>query len=349
MNLAKNQAFLITSDYNIYYYSKITVAQGVFLLLTKNQKFVFADARFIDQAKKIARNFTPITIDKEDQNWWRQLIKKKKIKTIYFEPDHLTYKKVLKFRRLSKKLAKFQPSPFNLQKIRSQKQKVEVAKIKQALKISEQILEDLVLIIKKNPNISEYDLVLEIYKQSFKYHCHNLAFKPIVAFGSHSGVAHHQSGQNCYLEKNNLILIDMGVKYQNYCADITRVFFNSAPTTRQAKVYQRVLKAQKLAISKIKPGQKASKLCQSVYNFFGSKLSDHFTHGLGHGVGLQIHEYPSLKQKSPDTIASGQIFTIEPGLYFSWGGVRIEDMIWVDNNQTKILTQFPKELKQVII
>lgn len=338
MNLNKDEALLITSRANIYHFSKIDADGGVFLLLTRRQKFVFSDARFIKGAIRIAREFIPVATDKNDIDWWRGLLKKLKIKTIYFEPHNLSYARLVKFRKMSHGLARLKPSKIDLQALRSQKNKQELVCIKRAVRITEDILKEINKIIRQKSKVSEFDIVLEIYKQALNRGCESLAFPPIAAFGRNTGIPHHQPSRFRCLKRGDMVLIDLGVKYHNYCADLTRTFFTSSPTSKQTEIYNKVLAVQSQAIKKIKAGAAASKLYDGACAGFGA-LAPHFTHDLGHGVGLEIHEHPNLKQKSPDILKSGQVLTVEPGLYFSWGGVRIEDMVMVEKNGCEVLTK----------
>ncbi|MBU1906503.1 MAG: aminopeptidase P family protein [Candidatus Omnitrophica bacterium] len=341
MNLNKTEALLITSHANIYHFSKIDADGGVFLLLAQNQKFVFADSRFIKGAAKIAREFMPVATDKNNIDWWRNLLKKRKIKTIYFEPHNLTYYKLSKFRKMSRGLARLAPLKIDFQALRSQKNKQELVCIKKAVRITEGILKEINKIIRHQSKISEFDIMLEIYKQALNRGCDKLAFPPIVAFGKNTGIPHHCPSRFRRLRRGDMVLIDLGVKYKNFCADLTRTFFTAPPTSVQIEIYNKVLAVQSQVIKKIKAGAVASKLYDDGCTGFGP-LAPNFTHNLGHGVGLEIHEYPNLKQKSPDILKSGQVLTIEPGLYFPWGGGRLEDMVAVNQNGCEVLTRFSK-------
>ncbi|HBH46178.1 MAG: hypothetical protein A2445_05875 [Candidatus Jacksonbacteria bacterium RIFOXYC2_FULL_44_29] len=352
MIFKSSEALLITSRPNIYHFSKIDVSGGVFLLLAKQKKFVFADARFIRGAARIAHGFIPIATDKTDFSWWRQLLKRQEIKTVFFEPFDLTYYQLQKFRKISRGLAELKPTKVDLRVLRSQKSQTELAKIKKALSATEEIVGEIVKICRAGVfgkrKVSEYDLSCAIHHQAFLRGLPHLAFAPIVAFGKNTGIPHHQPARTRQLKKGDMILLDLGVKYHNYCSDLTRVFFTASPTSRQAEVYQKVLLAQEAALKKIKAGVKASSLYDEVNKIFGTQIA-HFTHGLGHGVGLEIHEHPSLKLESRDQLSNAQVITVEPGLYFSWGGVRIEDMVVVRENSAQNLTKWPKELEQVVI
>ena len=126
----------------------------------------------------------------------------------------------------------------------------------------------------------------------------DISFPPIVAFGPNSAIPHHQNTTR-KLKKNDIVLIDMGMKYKGYCSDMTRTFFMSKPTNEQAHVYQLVLDAQLAAIEAVKPGIKVAKLDQIARDVMGD-YAEHFGHSLGHGIGLDVHEAPGVSTRSKE-------------------------------------------------
>ena len=321
----------------------------MFLLITREKKIIFGDARFIKEAARIAKGCEAVAVSKESDAWWRETLQKHRIKTLYFEPHDLTFAKLKRFKLLSRGVVRVMPSKINLRELRSVKRGDELSKIKKAISVTEVIMEELVKRIKNSlknlgaERLSEYDCALFIRSRALYYGCEELSFDPIIAFGKASGVPHHLPSRARFLKKGDIVLIDMGVKYRGYCADITRTFFTAPPTAQQTEIYNRVLAAQTDAISLIKHGVRASEVYEAAVKKLGS-FASHFTHGLGHGVGLEIHEHPNLKLKSPDILQSGQVITVEPGLYFSWGGVRIEDMVLVVKNSFSLVTRFTNPL-----
>lgn len=146
-------------------------------------------------------------------------------------------------------------------------------------------------------------------------------------------------------------MIDMGVKYKGYCSDMTRMIFTSTPTPKQAKIYNLVLQAQENAIKKIKAGitgKKADNLSRDIINKNGYK--EQYGHAGGHGIGLDIHEIPSLAENYKKPLLSNSIITVEPGIYLEGEfGIRIEDMILVTKTGNRNLTKIPKRLKEIIL
>ena len=149
-----------------------------------------------------------------------------------------------------------------------------------------------------------------------------------------------------------MIMFDFGTTYNNYCSDMTRTYFFGEPTKKQKKIYEAVLEAQNRALSKIKKGERRAKIIDLMARkFLHQKFgASKFTHGLGHGVGTVIHEWPNFKPKSEDIIPAGCVMTVEPGLYFKgFGGVRIEDMILIAEDGYLNLTNAPKDLESIIL
>lgn len=350
--LKLSESLLITSHPNVLYFSGIDIAGGVVVLITLTRKYIFSDARFIKEATRIARGCTAVAIEKESNTWWRATLRKHRIKTVYFEPHNVTYSGLKRWRRLSRGFARVLPFKIDLRALRSVKRSDELAVIKKAIAITENIMGETVQRIrgalKNRGRLSEYECALFIRSRALSYGCEELSFDPIVAFGKNSGVPHHRPSRTRFLKKGDIVLVDMGVKYRGYCADLTRTFFTAPPTSRQADVYNRVLAAQTAAIARIKHGVRADEVYEAAVQKLGI-LAPHFTHSLGHGVGLEIHEHPNLKQKSPDVLRSGQVITVEPGLYFNWGGVRIEDVAIVRKGGCINFTRRPKRITGIVL
>ncbi len=352
--LKTSEALLITSRPNILYFSGIDIAGGVFLLITREKKIVFGDARFIKEAARIAKGCETVAVSKESDAWWRATLQKHRIKTVYFEQHDITYAALKRWRRLSRGTARITPSKIYLRELRSVKRDDELAKIKKAIFFTEIIMEELVERIKeslksrKAKRLSECDCAIFMRSCALYYGCEELSFDPIIAFGKNSGIPHHRPSRAQFLKKGDIVLIDIGVKYRGYCADITRTFFTAPPTVWQTEVYNRALAAQTEAIALIKNGVSASEMYEAAMQKLGS-FAPRFTHGLGHGLGLEIHEHPNLKPKSPDILQSGQVITVEPGLYFNWGGVRIEDVILVKDDGAKRLTTLSNDIEHAVL
>ena len=235
-----------------------------------------------------------------------------------------------------------------IHEVRAVKNKKELANIIKAQRISEKVLR--YTVVKLKTNITEIEIANFIKKSFVKYNAPILSFSPIVAFGKNTANIHHKPSRT-KLKKGDIVMLDFGCTVNHYCSDMTRTYFWGEPNKRQKKIYLTVLEAQNRAIKKIQKGERRAKVIDKIArNFLNKKHKNKFLHGLGHGIGTVIHEWPNFKPKSEDIIPAGCVMTVEPGLYFkNWGGVRIEDMILITRNGYKNLTNVPKDLKNAIL
>lgn len=196
-----------------------------------------------------------------------------------------------------------------------------------------------------NETIAKWNFKTEQEVAAFLLHETHLrglkpSFPPIVASGTNASQPHHEPYGKL---KRGFCVIDYGVIYKNYCSDMTRTVFIGSPTQQERQVYELVLAAQELGIKQAVPFTKCSMLHNTVAEQLG-KWKKHFTHGLGHGLGIEVHESPSISSRSKDTLEKNMCVTIEPGIYPSQFGIRIEDDIIVKNKPV-VLTTTPKELR----
>lgn len=232
--------------------------------------------------------------------------------------------------------------------VRAVKNKTELANLIQAQRISERVLRDAVSKLKTG--VTELEIA-EVIKKSFvKFGAPILSFPPIVAFGKNTANIHHEPTK-AKLKKGDTVMFDIGTTVNHYCSDMTRTYFFGEPNAKQKKIYLDVLKAQDLAFKKVVKGERrAGVIDKTAREFLAKKYKNNFKHGLGHGVGTVIHEWPNFKPKSEDIIPAGCVMTIEPGIYLKgFGGVRIEDMYLITKNGCVNLTKIPKDLKSAII
>ncbi|MFH2027686.1 MAG: Xaa-Pro peptidase family protein [Nanoarchaeota archaeon] len=226
-------------------------------------------------------------------------------------------------------------------KLREIKTKKEIEIIKKGCAISDQILKKCMDNFRKFKTESEVRAFLE---NETKIRGCELAFPTIVASGINAVKPHHIT-RDVKLKKG-FCVIDFGIKYKNYCTDTTRTVYLGKINKKQRDIYNLVLDVQKETINNIK----ANKKCDKIYNgaLKGLKTyGKYFTHGLGHGFGINIHELPNLTDKSKGKVKNNMVFTIEPGIYTDKFGIRIEDDVLIEDNTVKVLTKITKELKVV--
>jgi len=231
-----------------------------------------------------------------------------------------------------------------IHEVRAVKTKKELVNIVRAQRISERVLE--YVVIKLRPGVTEAQIA-DLIKIEFKKRGVDiLSFTPIVSFGKNTANVHHIPGKT-KLKAGDTVMLDFGCTVNHYCSDMTRTFFAGRPSARQKKVYLKVLRAQEIALKKIQRGERRTWIIDRVARKF---LGKKFPHGLGHGIGTVIHEWPNFKPRSEDILPVGCVMTVEPGLYFqNWGGVRIEDMVLITKKGLKNLTNFPKSIESAIL
>ncbi len=223
-----------------------------------------------------------------------------------------------------------------IEKLRSSKDDSEIAAIKKAAQIAAEALEKTLKHIR--PSVTENELAGSLDFAIRKLGAKN-SFETIVAFGANASRPHHQPGTR-KLKKDDTVLIDFGVRYRNYCCDLTRCFVVGRTGGFYKKVYEAVKEAQAAAIKMVKPGVEIKKVdaaARAVIRKYGLPV---YGHGTGHGLGLEVHEEPVISEKSKGKLQAGMVFTIEPAVYMPGKlGVRIEDDVLVTESGCKILSQ----------
>ena len=239
-----------------------------------------------------------------------------------------------------------------IHEVRAVKSRKELANIIKAQKTSELVLR--YIIVELRTGITEVKVANLIKKKFIKLGAPILAFSPIVAFGKNTANIHHEPNKT-RLKKGDTIMFDFGCTVNHYCSDMTRTYFWGEPIQKQKKVYLAVLEAQKRVLKRLNEGEKRTWVIDKVARgFLARKFKNNFKHGLGHGVGTVIHEWPNFKPKSEDILPVGCVMTVEPGIYLKGkktiqSGVRIEDMVFITSKGCKNLTSIPKDLKSAIL
>lgn len=346
------QALLITNKSNIKYLSSFTGSSG-FLLITKNKTYLFTDFRYIQRALSTIKK--GISIIDSTKMWknenilkenWQKILKRHHIRHLGIEESNLTITQFKKFKKISNSKNKkiiFTDISDKIELLREIKSKKEIEKIVQSQQINEKVFNEIKKIILKRPPLTELDIAWEITELGHKYNAEDVSFSPVVAFGENSASPHH-SPTSKKLKKTDVVLIDMGMKFEGYCSDMTRTILPSIPTKKQKEVYALVLKAQNYAINNIKAGitgRRADKFSRSIIEKAGYKKF--YEHAGGHGIGLDIHESPALSENYKKKLKANSIITVEPGIYLPGEfGVRIEDMVLIKKTGNKNLTKVKK-------
>lgn len=228
-----------------------------------------------------------------------------------------------------------------VESLRVIKEPEEITALRKSFSLNHKMLEWVEENLKKDhfSNLAEKDLAWEIEKFFREHGAQELAFATIAALGKNAATPHAIPGSHL-ITPENLLLIDAGCRVDNYCSDQTRTFWTGTkPDARFIETRQLVQDAQQAALDMMRPGVACADVYKSAREVFAKKsVADAFTHGLGHGVGLQTHEAPSLSPKSRAILEKGMVVTVEPGLYYpAWGGIRWEYTVLVEDNGVSIL------------
>ncbi|MFC7440674.1 M24 family metallopeptidase [Laceyella putida] len=193
---------------------------------------------------------------------------------------------------------------------------------------------------------TEMEIVAQIELAMKKRGIREMSFPTTVLFGDNSALPHGTPGGRP-LQKGDFVLFDLGVVLDGYCSDITRTFAYQEASEEQRAIYDAVLTAQVAAVEACRPGLRMGDLDLIARNLIKERgYGEYFTHRLGHGLGIDVHEYPSIHERNDDPLQTGMVFTIEPGVYVPGvGGVRIEDDVVITADGAEVLTRFPKEFQ----
>ena len=281
---------------------------------------LFVDGRYYERAKKEA----PCAVSLWDEQ------KKRKEKRIGFDSATVTYEGYLALKNHFPHV-EWIPIPNPVRLLRTIKDAAEIDALKRAAHLTSRGIQKVRTLFKEG--VTEEELALEFEIFCRKNGASGLSFEPIVAFGENSAYPHYRAGK-WRLRHGQVVLVDVGAIVDHYYGDMTRVFHFGKPDPHIVELERLVQRAQKKAIDHVKPGVKCGELDQFVQNEFdAANVKQLYIHSLGHGVGLEAHEFPLIRWDGKDkdvVLAPGMVFTIEPGLYQPGvGGVRIEDMVLV--------------------
>lgn len=332
----KVDTYLVLSDENRFYFTGFKSSFGC-VILTENEKFFITDPRYAAEARKLISGFTVLTT--VGANFYDDIVKvlkKVNAKVVGYEDEYVT---VAGFKKLKSVLDGFTLKPasadFNAERII--KTEDEIKKIAAAEVVTQKALLKTLPLLKYG--VTEKDISNEITYQMLSLGAEGLAFENIVAFGVNTANPHHHPSMK-KLEKNDMVTFDIGAKVNGYCGDMTRTFCMGTPIDKLEKIHQIVLEAQAYALNNIKAGmtgREAHLLAGEYITAHG--YGDEFTHSLGHGIGVVVHEPPYLSLRSDDVLKENMVCSCEPGIYVDGlGGVRIEDLIVIKNDGVVNLT-----------
>jgi Xaa-Pro aminopeptidase len=344
--LVKNEvdALLVSQPKNRFYLSGYDGSDG-YLLITAKSSIVVTDFRYVEQVKRQCPDYTLFQINGKMAEWFLELITGLNIKRLGFESGATSFaqytqlSEIINTQKLPLVLV---PSENIVEILRSNKEPREIASIQKAAEIGDATFEYVTERLKIG--MTEKEVAWALEKHMRENGSQAAPFEVIVGAGPNGALPHAQPSDRA-IAANESIVIDMGASFEGYSSDLTRTICLGKPDDMFNKIYNIVLKAQQAAINGILEGMsgiRADALAREIIKEAG--YDEMFGHGLGHGVGLDVHDpAPRLSYLSNDVLANGMVFSIEPGIYLpGWGGVRIEDLAMLENGKVKLLSHAKK-------
>ena len=338
----KNDAVLVASPENRRYLTGFASSDG-YLLISKTESVFFVDSRYIEAAQNEIDNCGETVLLKSFSEQVPEYIEKLGIRKVFTEAERLS---VAEFQKMQKTLPceciaeKADGMINSLRRIKSEDEK---NRILAAQSIAEKAFDRILGFIKEGVTEREVALTLDFFMLKNGAEC--VSFDTIAVSGKNSSMPHGVPSDK-KLEKGDFITLDFGAVVGGYHSDMTRTVALGAVSSKQAEVYETVLAAQKKSLEILKAGvscRDADAAARDVIKDAG--YGAFFGHGTGHGVGIEIHEEPRVSPKSESVLQTGDVVTVEPGIYLpSEFGVRIEDMAFITGNGCENLTKSPKNL-----
>ncbi|RCX20357.1 Xaa-Pro dipeptidase [Fontibacillus phaseoli] len=341
------QTLLITDPKHVYYLTGFLSnphERFLGILFQPGSEPVLVVPALDEEAARAATGSMEIITHLDTDNPYHLLQKRLQgsVGTLGLEKENLT---IARFEQLQKALGfttTHDVGPW-LRDLRVRKTADEVEKMSHAVRLIEQVLQESLKQVKEG--VSENELVAEVEYQIRKLGADGPSFDSMVLSGEKTALPHGVPGER-KLRRGDLLMFDIGVYASGYASDITRTFAFGELSEEQVRIYETVLAANEAAIAAISPGVTFASIDKAARDVIeAAGYGPYFIHRLGHGLGIDVHEFPSVHGQNEYLLSEGNVFTVEPGIYVPGvGGVRIEDDCLVTENGVRVLTSFPKQL-----
>jgi Xaa-Pro aminopeptidase len=339
-------ALLVTQPENRRYLSHYTAtdlsiaeSSGVLLVPGRGTPLLLTDSRYYLQAEKEASDFEVVLVRSSLLGALKKLLPQLGIRRLLFESHYLLHATAVKLLDLGQKQnIEMIATSGMIEKLRTVKSAGEIEKIQQAVSLNELVFQETFQNL--IPGQTEREVAIAIESAMMLKGVEEPAFPTIVAAGPNAAVPHAVPTDRA-IKENETVILDMGLKLNGYCSDMTRTVVLGKPDKRIKEIIRLVRKAQCAALKIIKAGMLAREVDRAARKIItDAGFGKNFGHGLGHGVGLAVHEPPSLIRMRRNKLKAGMVVTVEPGIYLpGWGGVRLENMVVVEEGGCRALNQ----------
>jgi Xaa-Pro aminopeptidase len=328
---------LVSNLVNVRYLTGFTGTNGA-CVVTPDERLFVSDFRYVEQAQEQVRGFELVKGERDLLGQLARLLSGR----AGFDEAHVTVRAHRKLSESTGEGVELVEAAGLVERLREVKDEDELRTIAAAAELADEVYE--LLRERGAAGRSELEVAREL-EQELRERSAEPAFPVIVASGQH-GALPHAEPRDAEIETGTLMIVDMGAKLDGYCSDCTRTFAIGDVGGRPVEVYDVVLEAQQTALEAARAGAAypdVDAVARDMIDAAG--LGEEFGHGLGHGVGLEVHEGPRLAKTAEGELAAGNVVTVEPGVYLPGElGVRIEDLVVVTDDGPDVLTGFPKEL-----
>ena len=334
-------AMLVSDPHDVYYLTGFESTWAL-ALVDRRAALLITDGRYVEAARRQLRGWKVLCVPaREQEAWWRALWKKQGYAVVGFQGS-ASWNQARAWRRMARP-TRFQEAGATLLHLRVCKDAFEQKALRKSARIADELMRRALGLLRTG--LTEREFSRGIRQTAEELGAEGESFPNIVAFGPNTSYPHHHPGAR-RLRPGDAVLIDLGVRWKGYCSDITRTVAWKSASPRMRKLYALCLDVQCETLRAVRPGMRCAELDELTRSLLArEKLDGYFTHGLGHGVGLDIHEAPTLNPRSAEVLAEGMAVTIEPGIYLPGQlGIRIEDLVLVGPRDARLLSRFPKDL-----
>lgn len=338
-------ALLATHAPDWFYLTGFTGDSGA-LIVSRRATTLITDGRFTTQAREETSGVNIALQKGAVFAGTGEFLAVSKIKNIGFEPSQVSVAQMAALKKAAGRGCRWIAAPGLAAGLRMRKDAQELAVMRRAASLADQVVEQAVTMLK--PGVREFEIAAEVEYQMRKRGASGAAFETIVAFGERAALPHARPTAK-RLKKNEFVVLDLGAILAHYCSDITRTFYFGKAPSRARQWYKAVQDAQVAAIAAVKNGVTCGDVDAAARQVLeGHGLGQYFVHSTGHGLGIEVHEDPRIARGQKKRLEPGNVVTIEPGIYMEGvGGIRIEDDVAVHADRIEVLTRFTRDLIEI--